>query len=353
MVDGAGETHAQVPGEEAEELRARLMDLEGKSRRRPDDLEILKEQVGICERLGEEEEASEYRRKICRIDPGEPSIQGKKIAQRRPLVKSPEGLQRPIKQDLPRLVRYPFEGLGRTIFAGGVVYFGAGRWFASEVTGRMPFPISIFFSAFVLILAWGVILAYWLKVAERSAQGEEEPPDWADFRDFFHSMVSPCFATIGCFLVTLGPAVAWFRLSETTFGFGAASIAVLLLLLAAGGLAAPMTFLVLARFQRFSAAMRPGFVSRAIRTTFQDYISLVVIQGVLAVVGVALATPLGLVCLVPLLGPVVYFLATSFIGLYLGMIAFHLLGRFYLRHAKELNWFDEVLETAGGGEEVP
>lgn len=332
-------------------LRDRLLQLGYKSRRSPNDIDLLKEMVEICERLDDEEEAAELRRRICRIDPHEQSIQGKAIAQRKPLVKIPDSIDVPYWKDLDRLKRYPLMGFGRTVVIGGTFFLAFGRYWAWFAVNSIHRPFGLFPASFILLAFWGFVLSYWLNVADRSAQGEDEPPDWTDFRDFFHSMLGPFLGVLICLASSFGPAIVWGLLCVDPFGFNALTVPVLIALCLLGLYWAPMTFLVYTRFKTVSAAIRYPFVWAAIRKVRPDYLVMLVPLGVLVLANILVGGVFGLMAGIPRVGLIIYLLGPSFVWFYSGIIAFHMLGRFYLRHREKLNWFDEVLEAATSNRE--
>ncbi|MCZ6603446.1 MAG: hypothetical protein O6952_10605, partial [Planctomycetota bacterium] len=210
---------ASDPGDSTDDLRDRLTNLDHASRRSPEDIEILKESVLVCEQLGDEEEAARYRFRIWRIDPGDPSLQGKEIAQRTPRIEAPESLRLSFREDWPRVRRYPMEGWGRATLIGGAILMALGRTFGDIPVGSSLTPIWIGVAMMFWIITWGTLASYWLQIVEASAMGKEEPPEWTDFRDFWSSMFGPFFSMLFCLTLTLGPALAWLILCGNQMGF--------------------------------------------------------------------------------------------------------------------------------------
>ena len=347
MPNGPGPGETAGPPREEEELWSRLLDLEFQNRKSPKNLDLLREILEIYEQLGDEKEASALRRRIAEIDPEDPSLRGKEIAPPKVARIEPREPVVPIGRDLPRILRYPLAGRGAMMLAGGVVYIAAGRWFAGWLLKYFQVPIiNLIFACLVWIIVWGTIWAFWFRVAETSANGEDEPPDWAEFGTFLDSMVSPLFAAVACIVLTLGPFLFLLALCQWLFEYNFVTLAVLALLLLIGIYHAPMVFLVLSRYRRVQAIGSLGLIRSSIGKVRADYGRLVVAILTAILISVGVAAFFGLAFTLPLLGPIIYYVATSLVWLYLGTISFHLIGRLYYHHAERLAWFDEWVEPS-------
>jgi hypothetical protein len=218
---------------------------------------------------------------------------------------------------IPTAFTFPFRGDGGVILAAGALFFGILGAFSG-------------FLFFVSIVAGGYMAAYMQSVVAVSAQGDDTPPRYPDFSDFYSEILSPLLRIAGCALVCFGPAGLYQSLVEP------ANEWVFYGLLLAGALYFPMSLLAVSLFETL-AALNPMLVVVSIAKAPLEYLAAcVVLVGSFA--GEAY---LEKIIVVPYIGNIV----GQFISLYFIMVEMRILGLLYRCKQKQLGWFPNYLET--------
>jgi DNA-directed RNA polymerase subunit RPC12/RpoP len=135
-------------------------------------------------------------------------------------------------------------------------------------------------------------------------------------------MFGQTLRVVGCFLVYLGPAIFYFIETERTD-------AIFWCLFVFGLVFLPMSFLAVAIFETWRG-LNPILVAGSIFSTFLPYLAMILTFMAAGIVIVEKApNPWG---------SHLTFFITWCVGVYLLMIAAHLLGWFYHRYEQQLNW---------------
>jgi pSer/pThr/pTyr-binding forkhead associated (FHA) protein len=219
---------------------------------------------------------------------------------------------------VPQAFKYPLQGDGILLLAGGVVFI-------------LILDLLTRFSGLLGLLVGlggsGYLATYYQRILVSSAQGETEMPTWPDFTDFTELLMplGQCAATV---LISFGPAILLFAFAsqETSVAGWAA--------LVAGCVYFPMAFTAVAMADSVGA-LNPLVVIPSILRIPVDYsLSVILLVGLflLEEFGTAL---LGTAIPIPLLPGLI----SSFAGLYLLCVMLRLMGLLYLVHKDDLGWF--------------
>ncbi|MBL7152812.1 MAG: hypothetical protein ISS79_03785 [Phycisphaerae bacterium] len=193
----------------------------------------------------------------------------------------------------------------------------------------MTFPPGAVFLVLVQITRFlaGLVLFFyiWWYLCEcltDSATGGLRAPETAGKTPGFEELFFATLRIVGCILFFLAPAVfylGYFRRYDTT----------LWVLYGCGAFFFPMGLLAVVMFDSIRA-VNPLLIIGSIFSTFFQYIGLVLFYYI-----PVLAIP-----------AIIYFFGHNFfvghlaklVGVYLGMVTAHLLGRFFFRYEEKLNW---------------
>jgi hypothetical protein len=236
---------------------------------------------------------------------------------------------------LPEAMVYPFRGPGLYIIMGWIVLAAVQAFLA-----YLPaFGIVILFIRFLLMMTVaGYLCAYMLKLIVSSASGEKAPPDWPDFGNFWDDILHPMFLVIGTTAVAFLPATAYLganaNVSLEQFAF-TGSLHLLIALFALGALYLPMALLGVAMHDSLRG-LNPLRIVLAMARVFFPYAVTCALM-VLVVLGVSA------VHLLPQI-PVVSFVLSAGVFMYLVMVEMRLIGLLYYSHRFRLNWFDELTD---------
>ncbi|MCZ6688473.1 MAG: hypothetical protein O7H41_02600 [Planctomycetota bacterium] len=326
------------PDEQEEQTRNRLMQLEHELRRRPEDVALLTEIAETYDELGQRQEAALCRREIFTLDPSNPSLRGKMVAE------GPKRSQKPATsipfwEDIPGILAYPLRGRGLGMVIVGGLMFGFATWVARysllgwAITG----------------LVFGYLWAYWFNVIASAGTGEKEPPDWPEFFDIWHSIIGPAIASFVCFCIPFGPTIAL----GLTILFGPLTLNPITIgLLIGSGLVGvityPMVVMAYAMFHTLTAAANYKFIYASILRILPDYILFITafcILGALnAAVGTAVLAGVAFFLPIPILGTLTLAIANSFVFIYFNLAAYRLMGHLYHQSMGRLGWFGETTE---------
>jgi len=224
-------------------------------------------------------------------------------------------------QEMSRAWAYPFKGDGTMILLAGTVFFAI-----SGFAQRYMFLIGLM----IFVGTTGYWTAYAQKVASSSAQGEDEPPTWPDFSDYFQDIIIPFFQGAALFFFYLAPffaALAWLPKDEPTTLLIAGALLLLALFLM------PMAWLAVSVHESI-AGLNPLFVIPSILRVPGQY-SVVVIL-LIFVVGLNMALEW---MFDRMRVPILPWLLSSFISLYFMMVMCRMLGAMYYRNRETLAWF--------------
>lgn len=254
---------------------------------------------------------------------GEPEPGGTGLYQRRSDVVD----EAPFWSDLPGLFGYPFrEGgiwtllISAVLFAvlfgitNGARYFGFG---------------GLILVALLSACLYGYIGAYFLHVAQRSANKEPDPPPWQDFSSFVENVRE--FARIfSIFFFPLILPLATYALIGY-FSPGGVNPWILLVMALPGLFYVPMGLLTLAVTGNLGNALNPFFIFHSISRA----------PGAYSVVVFAFYLIYGLFALFQFVASFLPFSSVFFFALefYFLMVIFRMLGLFYLQCQGRLGWY--------------
>lgn len=217
--------------------------------------------------------------------------------------------------------KYSFHGEGLIILIAGTAFLAL-----AGVAQRFAFIMG----GFLFVGTTGYLMAYSQKIITATANGEDLPPSWPDFTDFFEDMVVPFFQALGLFLIYLLPFfVARGFLPEGDPSRLPVSGALLFIAL----FMMPMAWLAISMHDSL-AGLSPRFVIPSILRISGDY--LVVFFELVLLVGVNFGLSWALE---QVKVPIVPWLLNSFLGLYFLMIISRVLGILYYVNRDRLGWF--------------
>jgi len=216
-------------------------------------------------------------------------------------------------QRLPGAFLYPFQGDGGMILVAGTVVFSA-----ADFLGMFAFWLSTVVS--------GYMAAYLQSLVATSAQGDDKPPGYPDFSDFYSDIVQPLLQVLACVMLCFGPA--WLY---RVFGDPNNDL-VFVSLLVAGGLYFPMGLLCVCLNQSL-AALNPILVILSIFRAPLEYLAACVLLAGAYACDTAIETMLPS----SFLGGI----ASHFISLYFLMVEMRFLGLLYRCKRRALAWHAE------------
>ncbi len=230
---------------------------------------------------------------------------------------------------------YPFRGPGLWLIAGWIVLSAIQAYISHFRFMALAF---LFVRMIVGVMVVGYLCAYMLKLVVSSAAGEKVPPDWPDFGNFWDDILRPMFLVVGtCAVAFLPVTVYWLaNVAYTDLGLEFTGEVMLLRVLAVlGALYLPMALLAVAMYDSFTG-LNPLRVFGSVAKVFIPYVVTCVVM-ILVVLGVSLFGYLPQI-------PIVSFVLSSAISIYLVMVEMRLIGLLYYSHRFRLNWFDEVTD---------
>ena len=196
-----------------------------------------------------------------------------------------------------------------------------------KITGFLlgPFALVLAIPGLIINTLIGLYMVwYFAECIHDSANGGIRAPEAFAIVDV-GEMFWQTLHLAGCYLVFLGPPVFYFLFTHKTN-------TVFWLLLTYGVFLLPIGLLAVVMFKSDSA-LNPILLIRSIFSTFFQYCGLVLFGGVFALIVYAVnqmqsdnwgARVLGFI--------------TSCVRIYLALVIAHLLGRFYCKYQKKLNW---------------
>lgn len=231
---------------------------------------------------------------------------------------------------LAEALTYPFRGYGAYLFWGFVVIL----LLLDLAAVVMPFGTGAMATVVPSLVLLLLIPSFLFKIANSTAQGEDELPDWPDF-DFwslFRSMLLFLVATLFCLLPAF--LLLWLAGCGPMKVFaGEASLGACLLALAAGFVVAVALWIPVfgstALYDTFGAFFRLDMHVEAMRMNPREIVVTTALLSGLLIVRAVLPA---LLSLLPLVGGVL----GTVIGVYTLLMGPHLVGLFFRRHWGEL-----------------
>jgi hypothetical protein len=226
---------------------------------------------------------------------------------------------------LGRAFLYSFRGAGIYILIAGSVLLGLLKLAAG---------VLLIFGVLILILAYGYLAAYQFDIVLTTANGEDAPPGFPDFSEFWEDILRPFLLLAGTAVFSLLPAALFF-IARGLYAreVGGWEWAVFGGLCLAGAFYFPMAFLSVIMFNEIKA-LNPLVVVPAIVRVIGPYL---VVFALLAAVAIGEALLRGWIGgVMPRFGA--YFVA-QVLALYGTMVHMRMLGILYRTHTRELGWF--------------
>jgi hypothetical protein len=220
---------------------------------------------------------------------------------------------------LPSVFIYPFIGNGKYILTAGVIFY----WLADFVSSMI-----FIFGALISVFVGGYLCAYIMKIINSSANGDDEAPDWPDFRNMQDILV-PIFEVVGTGILCFAPAIIY------GFLYHSLSDPVLWVLVGLGILYYPMSLIAVSLFNSVNG-LNPAIVITSIMRVPFEYL-IACLMFVLVVVVSAYVQGLFDIP-VPFIGSFI----GEFFALYFIMVQMRILGIMYYSNQKRLNWFGEA-----------
>ena len=114
-----------------------------------------------------------------------------------------EEIETPERKPLPDALSYPVRGSGRILLVIGAV-LSAGLGFVSGFS---------LFGGIAWLLGVAYFNAYYHSIVESTVSWNEDPPDWPDVSDLVGEVIVPLVRTLGVFLLSFLPMMAfvWLR----------------------------------------------------------------------------------------------------------------------------------------------
>lgn len=219
--------------------------------------------------------------------------------------------------ELPGLPAYPFNTNGIFILTGGTIFYAIAR----------VLTVAPVFGWLVSLFAGGYLASYMLSVIRSTARGEDSPPDWPGYANFWDDIIVPVFQVAGTSLICMGPAVLYAVLSDNAY-----SEAVFVTLITAGLAYLPMALIAVAMNGTITA-VNPLVVVPAIARVFLHYIvAFIVLALIVYVRGVAEQYIGGG-------GVLVYLVLDPLLMIYVLMLEMRLLGLLYRCNAERIGWY--------------
>jgi len=223
---------------------------------------------------------------------------------------------------LPGAFVYPFRGSGVILLVAGAVFF--------LVLGMLPI---------IGLLITGYLFSYAKRIVAASATGEDDPPDWPDFTNWYDDILAPYGHLIALVVLTFGPSVLLGIFLPKTAAW---SEALVMAAIVAGAFLAPMAMLALAMFDTV-AALNPAALILSIARIPGHYIVGAVAFGL--VIGAYMVTDATIEAVFPV--PFLGSLVAGFVNLYLVAVAMRILGLLYRCKKDALGWFSPGLGQLG------
>lgn len=230
-------------------------------------------------------------------------------------------------QHVPEAFGYPFRGQGISLLLAGAVFFTFLTWLQSRA-----WLIGIWLS----VLSGGYLFAFVQSVIQTSAQGEERPPPWPDFGDWWNDIIRPYLLFLVLALLCLGPALLMggYALRESA----EAEEWVVMPLLAALGLGLlgigylPMAVLGVAMADSVSGANPLLVIPSILRVPLEYFVTCLILIVAFA------ANYLGQFALGFVRVPLATSLVSWFLFLYCLLVSMRLVGILYWTNRDRLKW---------------
>jgi pSer/pThr/pTyr-binding forkhead associated (FHA) protein len=254
--------------------------------------------------------------------PRPPSLLGPGATRKRPV----------FFQTIPAAFGYPLKENGLNLLAGGTLFLAA-----LELVGSVGFGII---AVGLGIASTGYLFLFMQAIITTSATGEDQPPSWPDWENWWETGVGPYLTMLGICVFCLGPGYLCLKFAPAgpaIFSIGSAQAggykALAIPLFIAGALYLPMALLAVSMYDSL-AALNPLLVVRSIFRVPGQYALNCLVLAVLCGAAMALVAAIGRFVSLPFVPA----LAVKFLSLYSLMVAMRLLGLLYFTLGDRLGW---------------
>jgi hypothetical protein len=211
--------------------------------------------------------------------------------------------------ELPGAVVYPFRGKEVFLILAGGVFF-----------------LLLGFVPLIGLLTTGYLFNYAKGIVASTAIGEENPPDWPDFSNWFEDMVMPYLELLALSAVTFGPALL-------VYTFAPEQKVALWTTIVLGALLTPMATLALAMFDTVTALNPIPLVASILRIPGAYLLASV---PFMLFVGAFLYSDQLFLAVIP--SRFGAYLAGGALNLYFVAVAMRIIGLLYRTHSGALGW---------------
>ena len=238
---------------------------------------------------------------------------------------------KPLKKTFANHIReafsYPFRENGWIILITGTFMFTAIN-VLSFISRYAGFILGLVAIIVLVLFSVGYLYVYIKNVISESAQGENDPPSWPEFSNFYSDAICPFFQLLGLTLTCMLPGC--FALGLLPDGINAiAAIALFILAL----VYFPMALLAVAMFDTLSA-LNPLLILNSITRILRHYSIVCILLVVLLGVQYISSKIDGSLLIRLLTKPF-----TEFLSLYLFIVMGRILGMMYFVNRRKLGWF--------------
>jgi hypothetical protein len=215
----------------------------------------------------------------------------------------------------PSALKYPFKRDGWLLLVGGTILY-----LIIDLLQMMPVGWIRYFA---MIFGYGYLFGYMQQIVSATAHGEDEPPGWPDFSDYFQDIVQPFLLLAGTVVALMAPAIAAFIGGYFLLGILLAVLSAVLF---------PMALLGVLMSDSFSS-LNPLFLIASIVKTTGSYLFACFVLGLLLLCSIGIEIALNTIT-IPLLPAII----TGFFSFYFITVYMRVLGLFYRRNAERLAW---------------
>lgn len=231
--------------------------------------------------------------------------------------------------ELPRAFEYPFRAEGMVLLTVGTLFYLIVE--SATYVSRFAGLIGLVSVIFLTVFGFGYLFAFMKSIITSTAQGSQVLPDWPDVSEWAEDIVLPFGQMLGTavfsFLPVVGLWVAEALGIDVPVWLFIAAIVVSSFYYPMGLLSVAMHDTVI--------GLNPLLIVISISRVIREYlVCWLVLAGVFAVRQLTIAF---LPKILPL--PIVPYVISGFVGLYLLTVLTRILGLMYLAKKNELGWF--------------
>jgi pSer/pThr/pTyr-binding forkhead associated (FHA) protein len=243
------------------------------------------------------------------------------------------------KKNIPPFSRAAFGAFGYPLRENGPFILIAGAIFLAVVSVLTTFGFGIV-ARLLGVACTGYVFLFLQSIITTTANGDDYPPGWPDWTDWWETGVKPYLTMLGIWVFCLGPAWACSSFASdgpTVLTIGGTEFSnkdlISIALLGLGALYLPMAFLATAMYDSLGA-LNPLLVIASIARVPAPYAGVCGLLAVLCIGDIALLATMDSFFHSWILATIV----GRFLALYSFMAAMRLLGLLYLTKGDRLAW---------------